>query len=158
MLTDEAVELFERGSALIVGLVGTDGAPLATRAWGMRIHPGRTTARVLVTARDVEAAAMADHPGGELTVTGACVATLRSAQAKGTVLAVLTPDDDDAACMQEYTARLVDDVSTVDGIPRYLVERLVPDAVLACEVELQEVYDQTPGPRAGAPLETGTPP
>lgn len=158
MLTDEAVELFERGSALIVGLVGPDGAPLATRAWGMRVHPDRTTARVLVTARDVAAADIANHPGGELTVTGACVATLRSAQAKGTVVAVLPPDATDAACMQGYTDRLVEDVSTVDGIPRYLVERLVPDAVLACEVELREVYDQTPGPRAGAPLENGTAP
>lgn len=155
MLTDETVELLERGSALIVGLVHADGAPLATRAWGMRIHPGRTTARVLVTARDVAAAGIADHPGGELTVTGACVATLRSAQVKGTIAAVVPPDDTDAACMRAYTAHLVNAVATVDGVPHYLVERLVPDAVLACEIELREVYDQTPGPRAGAPLDEG---
>ena len=155
MLTEEAVELLEGGSALVVGLVGPDGTPLATRAWGMRVHPGGGTARVLVTARDIASVRVAERPGSDFTVTGACVATLRSVQVKGSIVAVTPTGEADSECMDDYCSRLVNDVSTVDGIPRYLVERLLPDEVVACEIELREVYDQTPGPGAGAQLTGG---
>lgn len=157
MLTEEAVELLEHGSALIVGLVKPDGTPLATRGWGLRISADGRTARVLVATRDLTLAEVPGRPGSHLTVTGASVATLRSAQIKGPLTAVSQTIQDDAECLLEYCGRLFADVSEVDGIPAYLVERLVPDEVLACEFDVEEVFDQTPGPDAGAPVTTGAP-
>ena len=40
----------------------------------------------------------------------------------------------------------------VDSMARYLMERLVPTEFVACEFDIVEVYDQTPGPNAGAPV------
>jgi hypothetical protein len=44
-------------------------------------------------------------------------------------------------------------VHDVDGHPFALVERLLPSSFLVCELEVDEFFDQTPGPRAGARLD-----
>jgi hypothetical protein len=46
-------------------------------------------------------------------------------------------------------------VTAVDGTERRLLERLVPSDYTAWTVAIDEVYDQTPGPGAGAPLRDG---
>jgi hypothetical protein len=34
-----------------------------------------------------------------------------------------------------------------------MLERIVPDVLLACTFTIAEAYDQTPGPGAGRPIE-----
>jgi hypothetical protein len=41
-------------------------------------------------------------------------------------------------------------VVATDGTDRRLLERLVPLDFVACDVMIDELYDQTPGPGAGS--------
>jgi hypothetical protein len=41
------------------------------------------------------------------------------------------------------------DVEDIHGTPRYLLDRLVPSRLAAVDVAIDEVYNQTPGPKAG---------
>ncbi len=152
---DELVAFLESGCSTIVGLVTATGEPFATRGWGTEVLPGeRARVRVLVGAGAL--AALGHAPGDEggfaIAVTGASVLTLRSVQLKGTARAVEQPDEDDLARSRRFCDDFFADVEATDGVPRRLMDRLVPADLLVCEVDVDELYDQTPGPGAGEPL------
>ena len=73
-------ELAERGCALVVGTVGPDGAPYASRGWGLSLTPTTTgPVRLLLNAGDETTLAnlrRSDASGGRIAVTGADVVTL----------------------------------------------------------------------------------
>ena len=89
-------------------------------------------------------------------MNGADVLTLRSVQLKGPVVGDRA--DRRAPTCPAWSATVdgfFDAVAIVDAIPRFLMERLVPDEVMACTFEIVEAFDQTPGPGAGRPLRSG---
>ncbi|MBV8951966.1 MAG: hypothetical protein JOZ99_13900 [Actinobacteria bacterium] len=90
--------------------------------------------------------------GGAVAVTVADVRTLRAVQLKGHALRLepATPVDVERAA--RFCDEFITDVSTNDGTPRALLERLVPGRYVACVVAVDGLFDQTPGPRAGVPL------
>ena len=157
MLGADVVELLESGCGLIIGLATPDGTPIACRGWGLTVHPGGTRVTVLADADDLaEIDARPGHiPATTIAVTGTAILTLRSAQVKGPLVEVVPVDDALAQRLATYCDAFFHDVAVVDAIPRFLMERLVPADVVACTVDVVELYDQTPGPGAGRPLPQG---
>ncbi len=156
MFESDLVAFLESGCALIAATVGPDGEPRACRAWGVEVldaEAGRV--RVLLGAHDPQVLAHATG-GGRVAVTGANVLSLRSAQLKGRVEAVAPATADDRARSQRYCDAYHRDVALVDDIPRELMQRMVPVELVRCDVQVDAVYDQTPGPGAGAAI-TGAP-
>ncbi|MBA2279996.1 MAG: hypothetical protein M3527_00750 [Actinomycetota bacterium] len=156
MLDDDTRALLEAGSSTIVGLVDRAGEPFATRGWGSVVLDGEPLRlRVLVGAGAFAAAGY--HPGAEarfaVAVTGAEVRTLVSVQVKGTAVALDEADDDDRRRTASFCEDFFGAVKATDNIDRALMERLVPADLWACTIEVDEVFDQTPGPRAGSRLD-----
>lgn len=134
---------------MVVGTVGTDGEPHAQRAWGCSVVDD-TTVRVLLDATDDT---LRDHvaDGGRIAVTSADIRTLRSVQCKGRVLAVEeTPTAADLDRCEQHNDELFTAILETDHYPRALSERMVPPAYLVVVVRVTELFDQTPGPDAGA--------
>jgi hypothetical protein len=153
MLEPDVIDLIESGCGMLAGFVTASGLPFATRGWGLTVLGDGKRARLLVGT--VEMQHLGYPPGGEISttvaVTGANILTLRSVQLKGPITSVEPMNDDaDARRLSSYCNGYFDDVLVVDSIPRYLMERMVPADLMACEFEIVEVYDQTPGPNAGA--------
>ena len=149
-MIDEVVKAFlERGCAIIVGTVAPDGLPHAQRAWGCTVV-GPATVRTMVDATDAVLRSHLDA-GGRIAVTAAHVRTLQSVQLKGTVVAVEEPTPDDLARCEAHNDEVFTDIHETDHFPRELVERMVPPAYVTAVVEVEELFDQTPGPTAGAP-------
>lgn len=147
-LDDDLVPFLESGCALVIGSVSADGAPFAARGWGLDVlDPAAGRIRLLVAAADLPSL------GPAIAVTGASVRTLRSVQLKGTVEVVEERAD---AADEERSARYRDDffgtVADADGTPRATLDRLQPGALAALRIAVDELYDQTPGPGAGAAL------
>lgn len=156
MVAAATAELLEGGSALIVGVVAPGGEPVATRGWGLTLVPGETLrARLLVADDDTGAL---DHlgPGARVAVTAADVPTLRSVQVKGRSGGLQPATRDDLARAAAYVEAFFGDIVANDGTPRAVLDRVVPRGYVACDVVVDEVFDQTPGPQAGAPLPGGT--
>lgn len=155
MFDAATAELLESGCALIVGFVTAEGLPFASRGWGLNLFDGGARARLLVASEDLPRLGHASGTpvGTTLAVTGCNVRTLRSVQVKGRLTAVEAVTESDRERKARYCAEYFDDVAAVDAIPRSLMEQLVPDVVVACEFEIEETYDQTPGPGAGAALQ-----
>ncbi|MCU1501721.1 MAG: uncharacterized protein JWM12_1075 [Ilumatobacteraceae bacterium] len=158
-LEPDTIDLLESGCALIVGLVTANGAPFATRGWGLTLADARADARarLLVTAADVVALG---HPDGALAgasvaVTGCHILTLRSIQLKGSIASVEPPTAIDQDRVDQYCDDYFGAVAQVDNIPRHLMERMRPRSVVAVVFGIEQVYDQTPGPGAGAAVSVG---
>ena len=134
-----------------MGTVSDDGEPHAGRGWGLDVlDDGElATVRVLLDARDqVTRANLAD--GGAVAITAGDVRTLRSTQIKGRSQGIEPAAPDDPERAGRYCAAFMVDIMETDGTPRELLERIVPLELVACRVVVEDRFDQTPGPGAGA--------
>ncbi len=154
-MTIELAALSEAGAGFVVGLVAPDGAPYATRAWSADVlDEAMGRVRFLVSADDTDVFEALE--GSSACLTGADVRTFRSVQWKGLVATVEPPTADDLALAEAHTARFFDAVHRTDGTPLELLDRIRPLEMMAVEMVVDEVYDQTPGPGAGAALDGRT--
>ena len=155
MLERRTAEFLEGGCSLVVGVVGADATPHATRGWGLTVVSDEPpTARLLIPADD---SVVNGHlgAGGRIAVTAADVRTLRSVQLKGRALRVEPSTDDDVRRAARYSDAFFADVHATDGTDPARLARLLPPGYAACVLTIEELYDQTPGPAAGAPLRSG---
>ena len=147
-MIDAAMVAFFGGEiSLTVATVDADGQPYATRGWSL-LPVSSERARLLIDANDASRFA----PGVAVAMTAAEVRTFRAVQLKGRCRGVDGATDADRAAVTAATDRFATAVRETDGTPRHLFDRLVPAAFVACLVDVDEAYDQTPGPGAGAPV------
>lgn len=152
MFEAETKAFLESGCALVVATVTADGEPHATRGWRLTVpDPGRRRVELVLDADDAVAASDLDATGA-VAITGADVRTLRSVQLKGRAVERRPAVERDHALIREFCDEFFGAVEETDGTPRVLLERLVPSAFVVQVVEVDEVYDQTPGPSAGSAL------
>jgi hypothetical protein len=148
----ELMAMIDSGAGLVVGTVSVDGEPRADRGWAATV--------VDVAGRRVRFVMGADDPAvvrnletGSVSLTGAEVLTYQSIQLKGRPVVVepLTADDVELARVQ--TATFFDAVHRVDGNPLDALRRMLPTQMVAVEMIVEETFDQTPGPEAGAAID-----
>lgn len=145
VLDEEKVSFLQGGCALIVCTLDADGEPFASRAWGLTVVSCEEMRVRLLATLDV-------LPRGAVAITGTDVPTLRSLQLKGRIVGVEPSNEADLVKSQQYTEAFYADVERTDNVPRELLNRMTPTDFLACTIEIEELYDQTPGPRAGSSL------
>jgi hypothetical protein len=155
----ETVAFLEGGCALIVGTVAADGEPRANRGWGITVLSGSdaddvadVAIRLVLDAGDPVLRQNLETTG-RIAVTAGNVQTLHSTQLKGRAVAIGAATDADRARATRYIETFADDVVAVDRTPRELIVRMAPSEFFAIEIAVSELYDQTPGPGAGARLE-----
>lgn len=154
VLDPDVTALLEAGCSIVVGVVGASGEPFATRGWSVLVLDGSPLrVRLLVGAAACARFGRAD--GGEpfpICLTAADVRTLRSVQLKGTVQSQEAVTADDLERLRRYCDDFFGEIEDTDGISPELMGRLVPADLVALTVEVDDLFDQTPGPAAGAPL------
>jgi preprotein translocase subunit SecD len=151
VLDEDDQTFLEGGCALIVATVAADGAPHASRGWGLDVLGGGDV-RLLLDADDEQTIAnVADT--GSIAITAADVRTLHSVQLKGSVLASRAADPAEVARARRYSDDFFLDIHETDGTTYEVLERMVPSRFVACECHVDDWFDQTPGPGAGAPVD-----
>lgn len=151
MFSPDVMSVLEAGTSLIIGTVGEDGEPRATRAFALTVVDDAPTVRVLISADDP--VAVEQLRTGRVAITSADVRTLRSVQLKGRVVRVEASTDADIELMQEHSEAFFRAIHETDGHDIALVRSLLPITTITIEAVVEELYDQTPGPGAGVPLE-----
>ena len=128
------------------------GVPAACRGFAVRATPdvgaSATVYVPVATSRDLVANA-ATTKRLALSVTYPMDHT--SVQLKGTVTSVRLADESEAAFVRKGLDGFADSLALI-GIPRRIVTALNHWPAFALEMQVDEVYDQTPGPKAGAAL------
>lgn len=151
LIDDELRAFVESPCSLIVGTVDGDGHPDATRAWGVEVLPGARRLRVLL-ATNADTSLVNLRANGRIALTATNFVTNDSTQLKGHVTTVEARTSADQIRFEAYCARCVEILAEVDRAPRELISRMTPPGVVACVMTVEQVFDQTPGPAAGAQL------
>jgi hypothetical protein len=148
----ELTTMIDSGAGLIVGTVSADGEPRADRAWAAVVldEQGRRV-RLVMSADDP--AVVRNLETGAVSLTGAEVVTYQSIQLKGRPVVVEPPTADDLEMASVQTATFFDAVHRTDGNPVESLWRMLPLQMVAVEMIVEETFDQTPGPAAGAVID-----
>jgi hypothetical protein len=144
----DVLSILDAGTSLIVGTVGPDGEPRATRAFALTVvDVDGDVVRVVVSADDPD---LSDHLAtGLIAVTAADVRTLRSVQLKGRIVGVEPSGVDDEAVAAEHSGRFFQAIHETDGHDLSAIRQLLPLQTVCVEIAVDELFDQTPGPDAG---------
>lgn len=150
MIDATTVAFLEGGPGIVVGAVSPDGTPCVARGWGITvIDPERGRVRLLLPTDDPTLLDLVGD-GRRVAATAASVRTYQALQLKGRSLGVAA--DVDVEVVAQYQDAFFADLWEINGMSRELCDRFAPVGVVACTVEVDELYDQTPGPTAGAVL------
>jgi hypothetical protein len=148
VIEPQVAEQLELPCSLLVGTVAPDGLPDATRGWGVDVL-GPDRLRVLIAADAPRTLAnLAD--GGRIALTTTNFMTMVSWQLKGRALLVEAASAADRIHFDEFCAGCLRILVPLHETPEERISRMIPAGVVACEMLVEQVFDQTPGPDAGA--------
>lgn len=137
------------GTSVLVGSSDANAVPACCR--GIAVSTDGSVARATVyvpvaTSRDVIANAATTK---RLAVMITRVVEHVGVQLKGTVEAIRMAADDEAPFVRRRLNEFADVLDDI-GLPRRVFRSVSHWPAFAIELNVEEVYDQTPGPRAGA--------
>lgn len=150
-LSEELVEFVASGVDVYVATRDAALEPESMLAMGARIHDdGRSLTVYLPEALSRPTLVNLDD-NGQIAITITRPRDHRSVQIKGRMARVRASTSADRELQAVYRAALVEGFAAV-GIPRSATRRLVWWPSVAVEVQVSDVFMQTPGPGAGEPL------
>jgi hypothetical protein len=118
------------------------------RAVGLRVLPGASRLTVFLAAATSARTVANARATRRLALTLAYPATHRTVQIKGPVSDVRDAEPGDRELVERYIAAFADNLAAV-GLPRATTLRLNRWPAFAVDVDIEDVFGQTPGPGAG---------
>ena len=148
----ELMAMIDSGAGIVVGTVSEDGEPRADRGWAAAVVDEQSRRVRFVMSAD-DPAVVRNLETGLVSLTAAEVVTYQSIQLKGRPVVVEAPTADDIEMARAHTAAFFDAVHRTDGNPVEALWRMLPLQMVAVEMIVEETFDQTPGPSAGAVID-----
>jgi len=150
-LCDEVVELLSSGVVMSVGTRDAALAPECVPGMGSRVHRERRMLTVFVP-RVLLGATLANlEDNGQVAISLTRPSDEKSLQIKGRARAVREASEADRSIQELSRGAMVEQLAVV-GMPRSLTRRMAWWPSVAIDVDVSEVFLQTPGPDAGRPL------
>jgi hypothetical protein len=147
----DLTQLVGAGPACIVAGRDDRMRPEIARGWAPELAPDGASGSVCVgVARDSRLGSNL-AANGSIAVTMSHAANYRGVQLKGQVTSLADPNADDLARVEAHMQAFVAAVEPV-GLTEAQMRRLLTPELIAVTFTVDEMYDQTPGPRAGARL------
>jgi hypothetical protein len=144
----ETASFLAGGVAIMVASRDAELQPEISRGWGPEVRDEGGAVRICLIAPPPSPARA--NLAGNRAIAMNCTmpSSYRAVQIKGTVLEVGDPTAEDLERAREHAARFVGETVKV-GAPAPS-EHYIAAIDLAVTLAASEVYDQTPGPKAGA--------
>lgn len=141
----------ELGRSVLVASVDSKGVPACCRGYAVRVAEELATVTAFVpvaTSREVIANIASTR---KLAMAITAPISHDSVQLKGTAVNVrLAREDEEPFVERSLNAwsEILDDI----GLPRRIARTINHWPAFAIEMKVEQVFDQTPGPRAGTPM------
>jgi hypothetical protein len=149
----DLAKVLEGLSIIAVGTRSDGNVPVSMHAVGLEVGPGSRVTVFVAEAPGAETFANLEANGAVAVVLERPM-THRTVQLKGRCVELRPAREDERPIVERSLAAFGEDVGAV-GAPAMLWRRIRRWPCRAITVEVREVYEQTPGPRAGLPLESG---
>jgi hypothetical protein len=150
MLSDPSiVRYLGNGMSIVIGTVDAAGWPATCRAVALAGHEdalGVTVYLPVVTAAETIANLATN---GRIAIVSSCPTDHGTVQLKGRSRSVRVACESEAEVVRAQMERFADVLDQV-GVPRRIARSLAAWPAFAVDVEVEAVFEQTPGPRAGS--------
>ena len=163
MIPGKIVRFLEQHANMgFAGIRDRDLVPAGCRVSAWRVHPDGHTMTLFIPNPLVDQVIAALEDNGQLALTVEENGTHETYQLKGITCVTAPPRQDDLPLVARFRERFIRSIrhEIPPGVPEGFVGAFaVPDPEVAVDVDMREVYLQTPGPGAGSrlypPLESG---
>lgn len=156
-LPPDLLAMMDRGVSVIVGSRDLAMRPSVMRAVGSSVADGGRSITVFVSRRQSGQLLQDVAATGHIAVVFSEPATHRTVQVKAWHAAMRNAQPGDEPVLARYLASMEREILQV-GHPPALTRAMLAhrlDDIVAISFEPQQAFDQTPGPKAGAPLGEG---
>lgn len=160
LLSAEHIALVDQGISAIVASRNAALRPSVMRAVAARISADGQEVTVYLRPSQSEQLLNDIQATGHIAVVFSEPYSHRTLQVKATRAQLRPVKPEDQAVLQRYLAAMQLAVGRVGYGPDFVTAMLEapPDDLVAIEFTPESAFDQTPGPRAGAPLSAGPTP
>lgn len=152
LLTPAMLELLGHGVSVIVATSDAGLRPQIARGWGPEALSPHGPLRLCIETRAGSRTLENLVCGTRIAVTFTRPSTYRSIQAKGVVAAIEAPTEEELRRVDAHWAAYAAEAERFGLSPRLVPRLLDREWLLTVTVTLEDIYDQTPGPRAGVRL------
>jgi pyridoxine/pyridoxamine 5'-phosphate oxidase len=150
MLSDDAsLRHLQPGRSILVGTVDPTGWPAACRGVSLVVDEDRQGVTVYVPVATGAQTVANLASNNRIAVVASEPASHSTVQLKGRIRAVRVARGDEEDRVRLFVERFADSLDEV-GLPRGVTRTMTCWPAFAIEVAVEAVFDQTPGPRAGA--------
>lgn len=151
MSTSRVHRCLEPGLSIIVGTVDIHGAPSCCRSYAIKSDDDLETLTVYLPVATSHDAIQGLAMTKKLAVAATQPMESSATQLKGTAIETRLAREEEAAFVNERLDAFAD-MLVGFGVPRRLTRTAVHWPAFAVTIRVEEIYEQTPGPKAGTRL------
>ena len=151
MSTARLQEWLTEGASIIVGTADAEGVPATCRAIALSAREDGETLVVHLPAATAHETLANIATTRRMAVVASHPLSHRTVQVKGVTRGVKRASPSEEAFVRARWEAFCGVLAEI-GVPRRVTHRIAHWPAFAVEMSIEEVFDQTPGPNAGAPL------
>lgn len=151
MIPTGIAELLHTGVSVVVGTRDAALTPECTRAWGIRVEQDRASVTIFLTETISRQTLRNLRDNGRVAISCTRPTDHVACQLKGRVRKIRPATKRDAEQSRAWHREFLEELVAI-GVPPALVEAWITEPALAVEVDVTDVFHQTPGPGTGEKL------
>ena len=151
MISERLRKCIEPGSSIVIGTADSERMPSCCRAIAITTNDEFETVTVYVPAATTHQTMANIATTRRVAVTCSRIPSHESTQIKGVTRAVRLAPPSEHAFLEQRLDALAEAFEMI-GAPRSLIRNMTFWPAYAIDLSVEEVFDQTPGPKAGTTL------
>jgi predicted pyridoxine 5'-phosphate oxidase superfamily flavin-nucleotide-binding protein len=148
MLPRHTVELLQTGVSVVVGTRDASLTPECTRAWGIRVETDGASVTIFLAETIAQKTLENLRENGMLAVSCTRPTDHLACQLKGRARNIRAIKTADREASQRWRRDFLAELTAI-GVPSELTQAWIVEPTLAVEMDVTDVFEQTPGPGAG---------
>lgn len=148
MIPSAIVDLLQTGVSVMVGTRDADLMPECTRAWGIQIGEDRRSVTIFLTETVSRHTLDNLRENGRIAISCTRPTDHVACQLKGRVRAIRPAGPRDRKRSGDWHREFVQEIVAI-GVPAETGRAWITEPDLAVEIDVTDVFQQTPGPGTG---------
>ena len=151
MISSSIVTLLQTGVSVVVGTRDSALMPECTRAWGIRVGKDHASVTIFLTEAISQQTLRNLYDNGRIAISCTRPTDHIACQLKGYVRMIRPATTREVEQSRKWHREFLEELVAV-GVPRSLGEAWITEPPLAVEINVTDVFHQTPGPGTGEKL------
>jgi hypothetical protein len=141
-------------SGVLAGVATRDErlTPSLTRGWGPEVSKDGRSLKLCVPAAEGSRIRANLEGNGAIAVGFTPPTIARAVQVKGVISGMSEPDAGDLERVERHFGLFIEECERIGAPPHVPLRMIMREGLLVVRFEIDEIYDQTPGPTAGRRL------